>query len=47
MWPHPSELLYHYTSAEGVLGITSPDSLWATNIRYMNDSREFRAEFYR
>ena len=37
----PSVILHHYTSGAGVLGILSSDSLWATQIRYMNDSKEF------
>jgi hypothetical protein len=37
----PPELLYHYTSQEGLLGIISSSSLWATNISYMNDATEF------
>jgi hypothetical protein len=39
--PKPEGLLYHYTSLEGFLGIIDSDSLRATHIRYMNDSREF------
>ncbi len=35
------EILYHYTSQEGLLGIISSASLWATNISYMNDATEF------
>ena len=34
------ELLYHYTDAAGLIGILSSGSLWATNLRFMNDSRE-------
>lgn len=33
--------LYHYTSAEGLLGIFNNQALWATQIQYMNDSKEF------
>jgi hypothetical protein len=33
--------LYHYTSAAGLLGILKTRSIWATNIRFMNDTREF------
>lgn len=33
--------LYHYTSAQGLLGILGGGNLWVTNIRYMNDSTEF------
>lgn len=42
MRQRPSVILYHYTGADGLLGITSSDSLWATNIRFMNDSSEFK-----
>jgi len=38
--PEP-ETLYHYTSAPGLLGILKQGSVWATNIRFMNDTREF------
>lgn len=34
-------ILYHYTSGNGLLGIISSDSLWATNIHFMNDAHEF------
>ena len=33
--------LYHYTSQEGLLGILSSKTLWATRIQYLNDSTEF------
>ena len=32
--------LYHYTSPEGLLGIIKNKSIWATNVRYLNDSKE-------
>lgn len=34
------DLLYHYTDVAGVIGICSSGSLWATNLRFMNDARE-------
>src|ERR1035441_6428079 len=37
----PKGLLYHYTTLEGLIGILDSDSLRATHIRYMNDSKEF------
>jgi hypothetical protein len=37
----PPEFLYHYTSQDGLIGIVSSASLWATNINYMNDATEF------
>ena len=38
----PKERLYHYTSFTGLLGIVGSKGLWATDIRYMNDSAELR-----
>jgi hypothetical protein len=37
----PAPLLYHYTSGTGLLGILESDSIWATQIHYLNDSKEF------
>jgi hypothetical protein len=34
-------VLYHYTSAGALAGILSSRSFWATNIRFLNDSKEF------
>jgi hypothetical protein len=36
------ELLYHYTSLDGFLGIIKNKELWATDIRYLNDTSEFQ-----
>jgi hypothetical protein len=33
-------VIYHYTNAEGLIGILSSGKLWATDIRYLNDSSE-------
>lgn len=38
----PQERLYHYTSFTGLLGIVASRALWASDIRYMNDSAELR-----
>ena len=38
----PQEHLYHYTSFTGLLGIVDSRSLWASDIRYMNDSAELK-----
>lgn len=38
----PTDTLYHYTSLNGVLGIVASQQLWASDIRYMNDSAELR-----
>jgi len=35
------EAIYHYTSPEALTGIVRDKQLWATNIRYLNDSQEF------
>lgn len=34
--------IYHYTDLNGLKGIVSNNSLWATNIYYLNDRLEFR-----
>lgn len=36
----PSETIYHYTTFSGLMGIVESGSLWASDIRYMNDSAE-------
>lgn len=38
--PKAPEFLWHYTAANGLLGILSSDQLWATNTRFLNDSQE-------
>ena len=38
----PKETLYHYTTFKGLFGIVESRSLWASDIRYMNDAAEFR-----
>lgn len=35
------DILYHYTSPEGLIGMISNNCIWATNIFYLNDSEEF------
>ena len=37
-----NEMLYHYTSVEGLKGILDNESLWLTQIQFMNDSKEFK-----
>jgi hypothetical protein len=34
-------LLHHYTNGTGLLGIFESDSIWATQIHYLNDTKEF------
>lgn len=36
----PDDLLYHYTTLKGLKGIISSRCLWASDVRYMNDSAE-------
>ncbi len=38
----PKGLLYHYTTLSGLLGIVRSRALWASDIRYMNDSAELK-----
>jgi hypothetical protein len=38
----PRETLYHYTTLKGLLGIVESRTLWASDIRYMNDSAEMK-----
>lgn len=38
----PQEILYHYTSFKGLLGIVDSGVLWASDVRYMNDSAEMK-----
>jgi len=33
--------VFHYTSLDGLLGITESASIWCTNILYLNDASEF------
>jgi len=33
-------LLYHYTNTAGMLGILRTRALWATDVGYLNDSKE-------
>jgi hypothetical protein len=35
-------LLYHYTTAQGLLGILRSNTLWASNLNYMNDLSELK-----
>jgi hypothetical protein len=38
----PKETLYHYTTFAGLMGIVRSQMLWASDIRYMNDSAELK-----
>jgi len=35
------EVLYHYTTQTGFLGIIQSKTIWATDMRYLNDKREY------
>jgi hypothetical protein len=35
-------ILYHYTSADGLIGILSSKSIWLTDLRYVNDASELQ-----
>lgn len=37
----PHGPLYHYTTTAGAVGILKTKTLWATHLRYLNDSEEF------
>ena len=37
----PREHVYHYTTIEGVVGICTSRTIWATNVSYMNDASEY------
>ena len=36
----PGEQVYHYTGLEGLTGVLGSKHLWATDIRYLNDTTE-------
>lgn len=38
----PPPVLYHYTSSGGLQGILETGGLWATDLRYLNDTNEYR-----
>src|SRR4051812_4201029 len=38
----PLRTLYHYTTQAGLLGILETKSIWASEIRFLNDATEFR-----
>ena len=35
------DVVYHYTTPAGLLGVVSSQRIWATDVRYLNDSSEF------
>ena len=36
----PPKKLYHYTNSQGILGIMKSKTIWATEVRFLNDSKE-------
>lgn len=42
MEPKPPSVLYHYTDANGLLGILSHKQLWLTHHSFLNDSNEIQ-----
>jgi hypothetical protein len=41
----PPDVLYHYTSQQGLMGILGTGELWATKAYYLNDGREISHGF--
>lgn len=37
----PPNLLHHYTTQAGFIGIVESEELWATHTQYLNDTREY------
>lgn len=37
----PPDVLYHYTTQVGLLGIVKNKEIWATHTQYLNDQREY------
>ncbi len=38
----PPAVLFHYTSPTGLVGIAHSKTIWATDIRFLNDKKEFQ-----
>jgi hypothetical protein len=38
----PKGPLYHYTSAEGLLGMMQTRTIWATSVQHLNDAQEYQ-----
>jgi Protein of unknown function (DUF2971) len=34
--------IYHYTDANGLIGMLTKGKIWATDVRFLNDSREYK-----
>jgi hypothetical protein len=46
---NPPKVLFHYTAADGLLGMLQNRAMWATHVRFMNDTSEmaYGIEFVR
>jgi hypothetical protein len=42
LYRQPPDILYHYTTQPGLLGIIRTQEIWASHTQYLNDAREFR-----
>lgn len=42
LYRRPPEILYHYTTQRGLLGIVTGKEIWASHTQYLNDMREFQ-----
>ena len=38
----PPSILFHYTTPIGLLGISQSNKIWATDLRFLNDKKEFQ-----
>lgn len=36
----PSKVIYHYTNRAGLIGILGTDTIWATDVEFLNDAQE-------
>jgi hypothetical protein len=41
----PPDIIYHYTSQDGLVKILKTKLLWASHILYLNDQKEFQHAF--
>ena len=45
LFKRPDRLLYHYTTAKGLLGILESKTIWMTNYNFLNDQTEYKHGF--
>lgn len=38
----PPPVLFHFTTPKGLIGIAKSKTIWATDIRFLNDKKEFQ-----